>query len=74
MHPPREAVRISGCLPVPSMPLLRDTGDQYEELVLDTAEPFDDIDHWVEHNIVNGLPKLDEPPKPSCWPAEWNKE
>lgn len=56
------------------MPLLRDTGDHYEELVLDTAEPFDDIDHWVEHNIVNGLPKLDEPPKPSCWPAEWNKE
>ena len=23
-------------------------------------------------DIVNGLPKLDELPKPSCWPAEWN--
>lgn len=23
-------------------------------------------------DLVNGLPKLDELPKPSCWPAEWN--
>lgn len=52
------------------MLLLRDAGDHHEEPVLDDNEPFDDIDHWVENNIVNGLPKLNEPPKPSYWPAE----